>query len=117
MPRALENSPDSTRDTELENDLPRPEGVGGAAQIGDSITVTLGGDRLKVTLLCFIDPAQVDNPHMDSLFDRFRDVPDDDDRGGPRRDSDTRYAAIRVKVRNLDAPVAGQITIVHVELS
>jgi uncharacterized protein YjbI with pentapeptide repeats len=116
MPHGLQNSPDSTRDTKLENDLPRPMSVGDSAQIGDSITVTLGGDRIKVTLLSFIDPADVDDPQWDSLIDRFADLSDDDDRRDRRRDpSDTRYAAIELKLRNLDAP--GYADTVHVSLS
>jgi len=118
MPTTVQTNPDPSRDTRLENDLPQVVVPGRAAQIGDSITVRLAGDRIKVTLLGFVDPAVVDNPGIDTLLDSLPDGPNVDDLLVESTTSPyTRYAAVQLKVRNLDAPLSGQIRIVHVGLS
>src|SRR5262249_960667 len=109
MPTAVQTNPDPSRDTRLENDLPQVVVPGRAAQIGGSITVRLGGDRIKVTLLGFVDPAVVDNPGIDTLFDSLRDGPNVDDLLVESTTSPcTRYAAVQLKVRNLDVPISGK---------
>lgn len=86
---------DATCDSEIENDLPRP-GAAAAAAIGDAITLQTGGDRIKVTLLAFIDPATIDNPNIDRLL---RSVGNDDDLDASPEA--TRYVAVKLKMRNL----------------
>jgi uncharacterized protein YjbI with pentapeptide repeats len=101
----------------LDNDIPQVVIQGRPAQIGDSITVRLGGDRIKVTLLGLIDPAVVDNPGIDTLFDRLGDASSIDELLAESASSDIRYIAVQLKVRNLEPPVSGQNEIVHVQLS
>jgi hypothetical protein len=85
------------------------------AQIGDSITVCLTGERIKVTLLGLIDPATV----TDRLDEMFAELRDDSNSfhfaGGPASNSpaDLRYVAVQLKLRNLDSPIAGKANIVH----
>jgi hypothetical protein len=80
--------------------------------------VRLGGDRIKVTLLGFVDPAMGDNSGIDTLFDSLGDGPNVDDLLVESKTSlYTRYAAVQLKIRNLDVPISGQIRIVHVGLS
>lgn len=115
MPAKLETKPDSTRDTALENDRPRAADPERPARTGDSMTLTLGGDRIKVTLLGFVDPAVIDNPGIDALFDRLAgDAGIDQILMSAGEAREVRYAAVHVKTRNLDPPVEGRGHIVHV---
>src|SRR5690606_12941199 len=118
MSAQLVTSPDPTRDTRHENDRPPAAGTGRPARLGDSMTLTLGGDRIKVTVLEFVDPAVVDNPGLDTLFDRLADGAASGELvASPEEPRDVRYAAVQVKTRNLDPAIEGSACIVHVALS
>jgi hypothetical protein len=75
MPTTVQTTPDPSRDTMLEDDLPQVVVPGRAAQIGDSITVLLSGDRIKVMLLEFVDPAVVEGSEIEALITAQWDCP------------------------------------------
>ncbi len=103
------NTADAAFDGETENDVPRAAAAKAPAAIGDAIILATGGDRMKLTLLEFVDPAQVGNPGIDRLL---QSIGKDENQ---LKESYTRYVAVRLKMRNLGAAdgTRGREGIVH----
>src|SRR2546428_4165015 len=89
-------SPAATRDTETQDNLPRDPAAGPLARVCDSFDIGNGkGQRLKVTLIRVVDPAEVEFFHGA----RANDFP------AKGRDwwDDRRYVGVRLRLRYIDA--------------
>jgi len=89
-------SPAATRDTETEDNLPRDRAAGPLARVRDSFDIGNGkGQRLKVTLIRVVDPAQVKFFHGARASDFAAEGKDWWD--------DRRYVGVRLRLRYIDA--------------
>jgi hypothetical protein len=89
-------SPAAARDTETEDNLPRDPAAGPLARVRDSFVIGNGkGQRLRVTLIRVVDPAQV------KFFHGAR--ADDFPAKGKDWWDDRRYVGVRLRLRYIDA--------------
>jgi uncharacterized protein YjbI with pentapeptide repeats len=110
MNSILSQTADSTFDTESRSDVLRRLPKTSVAELGDSITILGNGDRIKVTVLGLIDPAEIETPGIQAMLALVSGEEED-----PNETQNLRYVAIKLRMRNLEeASQPGLVPIVHV---